>query len=67
MQNLEFSERDVVGLQDAAVSVLRDLAMDAVEAGRATAQADDLIAEADHALLVGEEDRAAVKLARASR
>ena len=67
VQSLEFSERDVAGLQDAAVSVLRDLAMDAVEAGRGTAASDDLIAEADSALLVGDEDRAAVKLARVSR
>ena len=62
---LERSSGDVSDLQDTAVSVLRDLAMDAVEAGTASPRSSELIAEADHALLVGDEDRAAEELARA--
>ena len=67
VRDLEFSERDVTALQDAAVSVLRDLAMAAADDGTVPARVSALIADADHALLVGAEGRAAAELARASR
>jgi beta-glucosidase len=66
MRAAERSRSDTAGIEEAAASVARDLAQAAVVAGRAPSGWAALIADADHALLVGDPARALALLARAA-
>jgi beta-glucosidase len=64
--DLSRSRADVAALEQAIVSVVRELAQAAVVAGRAPANAAALIAQADVALLSGDAGQAVRLLARAA-